>query len=147
MDVSRVGVSCLLILLMSITSAHAEENRYCAAEDWNGTEPTTRIATWRAGTVTAGKPSQLQVAFDSSASKCGGRPCMGLEHYRWSPWKHRNGWVCDRNWWRVSAEYASSPKSFSAHETLDSSHTSQAYSKCYPVLESCSSGHRLGRSY
>lgn len=76
MDVSRVGVSCLLIVLMSITSAHAEENRYCAAEDWNGTVPTTDIATWRAGAVTAGKPSLLRLAFDSSDSKCGGRPCF-----------------------------------------------------------------------
>lgn len=77
MDKSRVGVIFLFILLMSITCAHAGEDRFCPSGDFGqGTAPTTRIATWRAGTVTTGKPSLLRVAFDSSESACGGAPCF-----------------------------------------------------------------------
>lgn len=72
----RIGVSCLFILVVSITCASAEENRYCAAENWDDSPPpTTRIVTWQAGMVTAGKPSQLRLAFDSRDPSCGGMPC------------------------------------------------------------------------
>lgn len=73
----RVRVSFLLVLLMTVTCAHADEDRFCPAGDFSqGTAPTTLIATWRAGVVTAGMPSELRVAFDSSSSACGGTPCF-----------------------------------------------------------------------
>jgi hypothetical protein len=76
MDSLRIEVSCLFILLISITCAHAEEDRYCRAEDWSGPAATTRIATWSAGSVTKGMPSELRLAFDSPDSECGGAPCF-----------------------------------------------------------------------
>lgn len=76
MGMSRVVVSSLFIFVMSITCAHAEENRYCAAENWDGPPPTTRIVNWRAGMVTTGKPSPLRVAFDSLDPSCRGMPCL-----------------------------------------------------------------------
>lgn len=77
MNILRTGASFLFALLMTITCACAEEDRFCPAGDFNqSTVPTTRIATWHAGVVTAGKPSQLRVTFDSSDSECVGTPCF-----------------------------------------------------------------------
>jgi hypothetical protein len=61
---------------MTITCVHAEEDRWCAADDNWGNTSMMRIATWRAGSVTAGEPTSLRVAFDSPDPKCAGVPCL-----------------------------------------------------------------------
>jgi hypothetical protein len=74
----RIVTSLICAGLIAITCVHAEENRWCPADDDLGNAPTTRIATWRAGTITAGKPTPLGVAYDSSDPKCVGVPCLAL---------------------------------------------------------------------
>lgn len=61
---------------MTISCAHAEDDRYCPAGDNGEAAPTTRIATWKAGTVTEGKPALLRATFDGPDSICGGTPCF-----------------------------------------------------------------------
>lgn len=111
----RAKACCLFVFLISATSVRAQDEQFCDAEDWAGPAPTTRIATWQAGAVTAGSPSKLRVTPDSSDPKCPDMSCFarggvsGVELRREGasvcvgvPWKGKLwtmfGWIPASRW-------------------------------------------------
>jgi hypothetical protein len=76
MGILRTVVTFLFMIFALAANANADENRYCSHDGSGGTSPTTRIVTWRAGSVTPGAPATLRVAVDSNEPSCNDGSCV-----------------------------------------------------------------------